>query len=169
MQFEVCYKLFTALKLSPTRALQSACTIALFHWLRPFTNEDVEETGVPGEISLQQAPHTCCVLLADLTAACEAGCSDNTCLNNGYCYEHWRYANFTCDCSESDFSGIHCEKGECMLCYFHREIKPVTMRRRLKHCHILPVCLTIPMLFVFSALVCISSLKNLCSQFVSAC
>ena len=52
-----------------------------------------------------------CVFI-DLTAACDTGCHKDTCMNNGYCYEHWRYGNFTCDCSESDFSGIRCEKGE---------------------------------------------------------
>ena len=48
----------------------------------------------------------------DLTDACDTGCNEDTCLNNGYCNEHWRYGNFTCDCSETDFAGKICEKGE---------------------------------------------------------
>nr|KAG5714141.1 hypothetical protein BaRGS_020469 [Batillaria attramentaria] len=49
-------------------------------------------------------------IVRDLTAACESGCKGNPCLNGGYCLEHYQNANFTCDCAESDFSGIHCEK-----------------------------------------------------------
>ncbi|XP_070194668.1 axotactin-like isoform X2 [Littorina saxatilis] len=52
---------------------------------------------------------------SDLTPACDSGCSDDTCLNKGYCYEQWRFGNFTCDCSESDFSGIHCENEASVL------------------------------------------------------
>ncbi|KAK7508430.1 hypothetical protein BaRGS_00000669, partial [Batillaria attramentaria] len=51
----------------------------------------------------------------DLTAACESGCKGNPCLNGGYCLEHYQNANFTCDCAESDFSGIHCEKEASVL------------------------------------------------------
>ncbi|XP_076440390.1 axotactin-like isoform X2 [Babylonia areolata] len=67
---------------------------------------------------------------AEVTPACETGCKEDTCQNDGYCNEHWRYGNFTCDCSESDFSGINCEKEASVL---------LDGRSVLKHTFTLPV------------------------------
>lgn len=72
----------------------------------------------------------------DLMAACNSGCNPDPCLNNGYCYEHWQHGNFTCDCSESDYSGIHCEKeasawldGQSVV--QHRFVLPVSAQRTI--------------------------------------
>ncbi|XP_076463197.1 axotactin-like isoform X3 [Babylonia areolata] len=52
---------------------------------------------------------------SDVTAACDTGCQEDTCLNNGFCSELWRHANFTCDCSDTDFSGLRCENEASVL------------------------------------------------------
>ncbi|KAL8582074.1 hypothetical protein ACOMHN_003995 [Nucella lapillus] len=74
--------------------------------------------------------------ISGVTPACETGCKKDTCQNDGYCDEHWRYGNFTCDCSESDFSGIHCEKEASVLLDGHTVLKhtfplPVSAQRTL--------------------------------------
>ncbi|XP_046578022.1 LOW QUALITY PROTEIN: contactin-associated protein-like 2 [Haliotis rubra] len=43
---------------------------------------------------------------------CEAGCYEKTCYE-GYCDEHWKDAEFKCDCSETQYTGTHCELEPC--------------------------------------------------------
>ncbi|XP_046357050.2 contactin-associated protein-like 2 isoform X3 [Haliotis rufescens] len=43
---------------------------------------------------------------------CEAGCYEKTCFE-GYCDEHWKDAEFNCDCSETQYTGTHCELEPC--------------------------------------------------------
>ncbi|XP_041351941.1 contactin-associated protein-like 2 [Gigantopelta aegis] len=46
---------------------------------------------------------------SEVTPACKTGCQENTCLHGGFCYEYWKYGDYKCDCTESDYSGVQCE------------------------------------------------------------
>lgn len=44
---------------------------------------------------------------------CKGGCISNPCLNDGFCNNEWGDGNFTCDCSQSSYTGRLCNLTPC--------------------------------------------------------
>ena len=47
---------------------------------------------------------------------CKEGCDPNPCLNDGFCNNEWGNGIFTCDCSQTSYTGKICNMGR-YYCY----------------------------------------------------